>query len=78
MEEDAGNARFFGGGRAGKPHFDLEGYVVGRLEAAGVLSVEALGLDTYADANRFYSYRRSIHRGAADYGRQIAMIALPG
>ena len=70
------NGRFFPPWPPGKLHFDLEGYVVARLEAAGIGMVEALGLDTYADAERFYSYRRSTHRGEADYGRQIAMIAV--
>jgi copper oxidase (laccase) domain-containing protein len=38
---------------------------------------EALGLDTYADPDRFYSYRRATHKGEPDYGRQISLIALP-
>lgn len=76
LERDAGNERFFTAGPAEKPHFDLEAYVAARLEAAGIATVEALALDTYADANRFFSYRRSTHRGEADYGRQIAMIAV--
>jgi YfiH family protein len=68
--------RFFAPGPMGRPNFDLTAYVVARLGAAGIHSVEALGLDTYPDADRFYSYRRSTHRGEADYGRQIAMIAV--
>lgn len=76
LDADLGNQRFFAAGPAGKPHFDLEGYVVERLRAAGIGSVEALGLDTYADADRFFSYRRATHRGEADYGRQISMIAV--
>lgn len=36
-----------------------------------------MGLDTYADEGRFFSYRRSTHRGEASYGRQIAIIGLP-
>ena len=39
-------------------------------------AVEALHLDTYADPDRFYSYRRATHRGEADYGRQLSAIAL--
>ena len=73
---DPASDRFFATGPAGRPHFDLEAYVVARLGAAGIHRVEALSLDTYADADRFYSYRRSTHRGEADYGRQIAMIAV--
>jgi YfiH family protein len=72
------NDRFFPPWPPGKLHFDLEAYVVSRLSAAGLHTVEALHLDTYADAARFYSYRRSTHRGEADYGRQIAVIGLPG
>ena len=45
--------------------------------AAGIGEVEALNLDTYADPDRFYSYRRATHRGEADYGRQLSAIALP-
>lgn len=69
--------RFFALGPEGRPHFDLTAYVAARLTAAGIASVEALGLDTYADADRFYSYRRSTHRGEADYGRQLSCIAVP-
>ena len=38
---------------------------------------EALGLDTYSEPERFYSYRRATHKAEADYGRQISLIALP-
>ena len=78
LEADANNARFFVEGPAGKPHFDLEAYVVHRLIAAGIGEVEALNLDTYADADRFFSFRRATHRGEADYGRQLSAIAIPG
>ena len=58
--------------------FDLEGYVAARLRAAGVGTVEPLGLDTYADEARFFSYRRATHRGEPTYGRQFSLIGLPG
>ena len=74
--EEPGSERFFADSATGKPHFDLPAYVVHRLLAAGVEQVEALHLDTYADGERFYSYRRATHRGAADYGRQVSLIAL--
>jgi YfiH family protein len=76
LADDPANARFFTAD--GKPRFDLESYVVHRLIAAGVGEVEALNLDTYTDADRFYSYRRATHRGEADYGRQLSAIAIPG
>jgi len=75
-EEDSADARFFVAGPAGKPHFDLPAYVLNRLESAGVGRAEGLNLDTYADADRFYSYRRSTHLGEPSYGRQISMIGL--
>ena len=77
LGDDPANARFFSEEAAGQPHFDLPRYVVHRLLAAGVEQVEALHLDTYADPDRFYSYRRATHMGEADYGRQLSAIALP-
>jgi hypothetical protein len=68
--------RFFAAGRAGHLQFDLEAYVAHRLAAAGIARIEALGLDTYADEARFFSYRRATHRGEATYGRQISLIGL--
>jgi YfiH family protein len=75
-EADPATDRFFSPGREGHHQFDLEGYVVARLAAAGVTRVEALGLDTYADPERFFSYRRATHRAEPTYGRQISLIAL--
>ena len=74
--DDPANERFFADAGAGHHRFDLEAYVAHRLAAAGVARVEALGLDTYGDATRFFSYRRATHRGEATYGRQIALIGL--
>jgi hypothetical protein len=78
IEADPDNKRFFVAEPEGKPHFDLEAYVVHRLIAAGIDEVEALNLDTYGDADRFFSYRRSNHLGQADYGRQLSAIGIPG
>ncbi len=73
---DADSA-IFAPGRPGHWQFDLEAYVAARLEGAGVGKVDRLGLDTYPDAGRFYSYRRATHRGEPGYGRQISLIGLP-
>lgn len=73
---DPANERFFADARAGHAQFDLEGYVAHRLALAGVRRIEALGLDTYADEARFFSYRRATHRGEPSYDRQIAIIGL--
>ena len=76
-EADPANERFFTPGREGHHQFDLEAYVLARLAAAGVTRAEALGLDTYADPDRFFSYRRATHQGEPTYGRQLSLIALP-
>lgn len=76
IEADPDNERFFAQGPRRKPHFNLESYVVGRLSAAEIAGVEALGLDTYADPERFFSYRRAAHRGESSYGRQVSLIGL--
>ena len=75
--EDSANERFFTPGRPGHCQFDIAAYVAARLAAAGVGRIAMLDEDTYSQPDRFYSYRRSCHRGESDYGRQISMIALP-
>ena len=74
--DDPENERFFAAGREGHAKFDLEAYVAHRLAAAGVRTVEMMGLDTYSDADRFYSFRRATHRGEPDYGRLISIIGI--
>ena len=56
--------------------FDLPGFVLSRLKAAGVIQCEWTGHDTYADETRFFSNRRAVHRGESDYGRLLSAIAL--
>jgi polyphenol oxidase len=55
--------------------FDLAGLIRMRLENAGVLMIDDTGLDTYSD-ERFFSYRRSMHRQEPDYGRHVHAIVL--
>ncbi|MGZ3329923.1 MAG: peptidoglycan editing factor PgeF [Xanthobacteraceae bacterium] len=76
IEADADNAAFFlPAARAGHALFDLAGFIRMRLENAGVLMIDDIGVDTYSD-ERFYSYRRSVHRKEPDYGRHVHAIAL--
>jgi YfiH family protein len=74
---DPANERFFSAGRDGHHQFDLEAYVAHRLASEGVNRVEMLGCDTYADADRFYSFRRATHAGEPGYGRQVSIIGVP-
>ena len=77
VSADAANARFFSASdRAGHAMFDLNGYIAARVQRAGIVKFEDLGLCTYAEPERFYSFRRSTHRTEPDYGRHINAIAL--
>ena len=69
--------RFFAAGRDHHWQFDLEAYVAAKLLQSGVTRIDPLVLDTYADAERFHSFRRSTHRGEPTLGRQFSIIALP-
>ena len=74
---DAANERFLiASERAHHARFDLPGYIAARLAGLGVGTIDDLGLDTYSDEARFYSYRRATHRNEPDYGRLVAAITL--
>ena len=62
--------------RGGHFLFDLTGYVARRLSTLGLAAVAATGGDTCAEADCYFSYRRSVHRGEPDYGRNISIVAL--
>ncbi|CAA2140425.1 peptidoglycan editing factor PgeF [Methylobacterium bullatum] len=75
-EVPGSDAHFAPGQREGHAQFDLPGFIARRLREAGIEKASTLGLCTYADPERFYSYRRTTHRGEADYGRLISAIVL--
>ncbi len=76
IHDDRRNKSLFAAGaRPGYAMFDLAGYIVARLQRAGVACEDLLEC-TYANPDRFYSYRRTTHRGEADYGRHISAIVL--
>ncbi len=73
---DTSNARFFvPSKREGHAMFDLAGFIRARLETAGILMIDDVGVDTYSD-ERFFSYRRTTHRKEPDYGRHVHAIVL--
>ena len=74
-DEDPEYSRFFTGGPNGRPLFDLPSFGLSRLREAGA-DAEWSGHCTYADPERFFSYRRSTHQEQVDYGRLISAIAL--
>lgn len=57
-------------------HFDLPGYITARLAAASIFKIADLRRDTFSHVMRYHSHRRARQARAADYGRQISMIAL--
>jgi purine-nucleoside/S-methyl-5'-thioadenosine phosphorylase / adenosine deaminase len=76
--DDPANAQFFAPAeRTGHAMFDLAGYIRMRLERAGVLLIDDPDICTYED-ERFFSYRRSVHRAEPDYGRHIHALVLEG
>ena len=56
--------------------FDITVYVARRLSRLGLAAVAATGGDTCAEADRYFSYRRSVHRSEPDYGRNISIVGL--
>ncbi|MEM8797903.1 MAG: peptidoglycan editing factor PgeF, partial [Pseudomonadota bacterium] len=60
----------------GHAMFDLPRFIVDHLKALNIGTVAELGLDTYEDEKRFFSYRRTTHRSEGDYGRLLSAIVL--
>ena len=76
--DDPANAGFFEPSeRTGHAMFDLAGYIRMRLERAGVAAIDDPDICTYED-ERFFSYRRSVHRAEPDYGRHVHALVLEG
>ncbi len=76
LGDDPENARFFVQGKGDRVLFDLPGFGLSRLRAAGVGHAEWTRDCTYSDSDRFFSYRRTTHLAEADYGRLISVIRL--
>lgn len=76
LAEDPAFDRFFVGRSGDRLHFDLPGFGLHQLRAAGVGRAVWTGHCTYSDPDRFFSYRRSVHMREADYGRLISAIRL--
>ncbi len=64
------------GAREDYYQFDLEGFLLARLQKMSLSTVVGLGIDTYPRQNGYFSFRRSTHHNEADYGRQISAIML--
>ncbi len=70
-----GAASCFAAGRPGHWWFDLSGYCLARLLAAGVAAF-SVGLDTCKEEAQFFSHRRRTLAGGGPIGHQISGIAV--
>jgi YfiH family protein len=76
-DADPAYGRFFTPGVSDdKRQFDLPGFVLARLRAAGVGQCEWIGRDTCAEPDLFFSNRRAFKLGEPDYGRLLSAIAI--
>jgi hypothetical protein len=77
VARDPAYARFFvPGAAADRRQFDLPGFVLSRLQVAGVRTRAWIGHDTCAEPDLFFSNRRAFRRGESDYGRLMSAIML--
>lgn len=73
------NAAFFSPSKRDQHYqFDLPGFVKSRLSLLDLKTIDDVTIDTYADSERFYSYRRTTHNNEHDYGRGLSAIVLNG
>jgi len=56
--------------------FDLAGFVMARLNDMSLQSVDDVGVDTYLETERFFSYRRTTHNQEQDYGRGLSALTM--
>ena len=77
LAQSPANARFFRpAARVGHHMFDLESYVAAELAALKLGGIEVAHRDTCAEADMFFSYRRSVLLKEPDYGRHVSVIGL--
>ncbi len=77
LAADRNNERLFAPSeRAGHAMFDLTGYIADSVQRADIVNFEDLGLCTFAEPERFFSFRRTTKLNEPDYGRHINAIAL--
>jgi polyphenol oxidase len=77
LAQNPANARFFRAAQRARHHmFDLESYVATELAAMKLGAIEVAHRDTCAEADTFFSYRRSCLRKEPDYGRHVSVIGL--
>ena len=75
INDNSLNSQFFiPSSKEGHYMFDLPSYVKSRLAKLGLVAIDDVGIDTYPEENDLFSYRRTCHKGEADYGRNLSVI----
>jgi YfiH family protein len=75
-QQEANDRHFSAARAAGKFLFDLPAFIIERLRTFGIAGAEWVGQDTCADADGFFSHRRTVGSGGGDYGRNISAVVL--
>ena len=77
LDQNQKNAAFFSeASRAAHFLFDLPGYILSLMKDQGLDKVNWTGHDTYADNERFFSYRFGYIHEQPDYGRMLSAIMI--
>ena len=76
LKENNKNEIFFLHNKENKFLFDLRKYVNYKIKEFDIEHVENIDFDTYAEKEKFFSFRRSRQLGEKDYGRCISTIGL--
>ncbi len=77
LRYDPDDARFFKVVHGSDKYlFDLPGYIARRLAACGVRRVILSDIDTYTNAQDYFSYRRGTHTKNGENGRQMSCIKI--
>ncbi len=77
VDENSENKKFFiDGQRGGHYFFDLPGYIKEKLRKAGIKNISDDEIDTYSNAEKLFSYRRSTHLQEVDCGRNVSVIQI--
>ncbi len=74
--KDPESERCFGRDRQGRLVFDLPRYGLMRLARAGIRNRKWIGHCTYADSERYFSYRRGRHENRTSTGLLISVIVV--
>ncbi len=74
--QDKRNENFFDKIEGEKYAFDLRGFINKEISDLNINEVENIEIDTFAQKEFFYSYRRSLVNKEKDYGRCISVILM--